>query len=451
MKAATEAAATDGDHLLELMRSASAESLEANFRRFVVFRGWAPDETIELQALHVPGPGKGRNLSAHATSVDAALRLLAEMEARKPTAIYVIPNRIHPAVATRQAPDRWSEMERGSSTSDDEITDRTMFVIDFDFQRPKNTSTTTAELAEVLEVAARAQHFIDAAIGRDATVLGMSGNGCFAMLRLADLPSTDEVKKRARALLLGLQGIFETKRVKVDTSVSDPKRLIPAWGTTKRKGAPGVASRPHRRTCILNFDEPHRCTLEDIDRLLECVRLELTPEKCIKFDAERGIKALATLAPSVAPTVTESPFAQANRCDITSVLLRLGKLDGMHPVCVGCGLSGDSSVAIVGNGLKCSHNRCSSRGKGGFRTPVDCVAEVRGCSPFDAVRQLGEWFGFAVETRTKPTTHVRAESPLDEAVRRGDRKRALEVALGLYRRGVITHAEAMSKLSEIRS
>jgi len=59
-------------------------------------------------------------------------------------------------------------------------------------------------------------------------------------------------------------------------------------------------------------------------------------------------------------------------------------------------------VAVVGNGLKCSHNRCQDKGYAdGFRTIVDLVAEVRGCKPIEAVRELGERFGFEVP---KPKT-----------------------------------------------
>ena len=63
--------------------------------------------------------------------------------------------------------------------------------------------------------------------------------------------------------------------------------------------------------------------------------------------------------------------------------------------CPGCGHT--SGVALVGNGLKCLHNTCASKGSPrtpGFRTPVDLVAEARSLSARDAVNTLAEQFGF---------------------------------------------------------
>ena len=71
-----------------------------------------------------------------------------------------------------------------------------------------------------------------------------------------------------------------------------------------------------------------------------------------------------------------------------------------QPTCPGCGLD-DHGVAIVKNGLKCSHNRCASKGMpAGFRTTIDVVLEA--CKlekPIDAVRLLADRFGFDVPSR----------------------------------------------------
>jgi RecA-family ATPase len=80
---------------------------------------------------------------------------------------------------------------------------------------------------------------------------------------------------------------------------------------------------------------------------------------------------------------------------IDRVLSHLGLLDGDNPICPGCKLTGDSSVAIVGNGIKCSHARCSAKGyRNGFRTPVDVWSEARRVDPKQAVSEMAELFGF---------------------------------------------------------
>ena len=63
----------------------------------------------------------------------------------------------------------------------------------------------------------------------------------------------------------------------------------------------------------------------------------------------------------------------------------------------GAGLAGDRSFApFIGDkarGTKCQHSSCQHRGKNGFLTNVDIVAEVKGCTLLDAALQIAEWFG----------------------------------------------------------
>lgn len=90
-------------------------------------------------------------------------------------------------------------------------------------------------------------------------------------------------------------------------------------------------------------------------------------------------------------------FALANAVPIAEVLAWLCQLEGERPRCPGCGES-DSGVAIVANGLKCSHDRCQGKGAPvngatrGFRTPVDLVMEVKSLDNVEAARAICERF-----------------------------------------------------------
>jgi predicted P-loop ATPase len=78
---------------------------------------------------------------------------------------------------------------------------------------------------------------------------------------------------------------------------------------------------------------------------------------------------------------------------VGDVLAALGLLDGDQPVCPGCRESDGSSVAIVKNGLKCSHDRCSGKGyAAGFRTTIDIVQEAQGLDAPGALGWLRETF-----------------------------------------------------------
>jgi hypothetical protein len=114
-----------------------------------------------------------------------------------------------------------------------------------------------------------------------------------------------------------------------------------------------------------------------------------------EIDGKR--KAGASTAPTISPagSVTQaSPFRTANAVGTNDVCNQLGiTVDGDFATCPGCNEPG-AAINLKTPGLKCSHNRCSNRGKNGFRTNVDLVAEVKGLSPVAACNWLAEQFGF---------------------------------------------------------
>jgi len=125
----------------------------------------------------------------------------------------------------------------------------------------------------------------------------------------------------------------------------------------------------------------------------------------------------APRSPASAPrtgghTGGDDAFKIANEIPVRDVLTRFNLLDGDRPTCPGC-READSGVAIVGNGLKCSHNRCSGKGyRNGFRTVVDLVSEVEGLEAGAALRWLREHFPEAgiPEARAAEAAQVRDEA-----------------------------------------
>lgn len=112
----------------------------------------------------------------------------------------------------------------------------------------------------------------------------------------------------------------------------------------------------------------------------------------------------------------DSVFDLANACPIADVMVWLGQVeaDG-QPICPGCRES-DQGVAYVKNGLKCSHDRCKSKGvdvKGatrGFRTPIDVVMEVRSLEALDAAYTICERFGIEVPKREQAANETSGNS-----------------------------------------
>ncbi|MCW5836425.1 MAG: hypothetical protein KIS78_28760 [Labilithrix sp.] len=70
---------------------------------------------------------------------------------------------------------------------------------------------------------------------------------------------------------------------------SDAKRLCPAFGTTKRKGAPGLAEWPHRRTTFVCAGQDERLDEAALDALVQALHADFDDEgRARRRRAERG-------------------------------------------------------------------------------------------------------------------------------------------------------------------
>lgn len=393
----------DGAELQARLERAAAEGLEPNIRRFMRFRG--PSYPCELQALSIAETRFESNRAAHARTEDEAVTLAGQAEAFHALGVFVLFNAVDPAVATRAQPGKWNTSKKGGSTTDADVRARTLLFIDVDAKRPRGTSSSAEELSRTFPVACDvARHFPPASVG-----YGYSGNGAAVFVALDTLPETPSLGALVRRVLAALAARHLADGVEIDVTVCDAKRLCPAFGTTKRKGARGIAERPHRRTAFLGPSAPHRLTLSD----LEHVAGELAPPE-----------------PPAAPASTPAPrradaddvWATARAVPVGAVLEWLDLGTEERPTCPGCRESDGSAVSVVGNGLKCLHKRCATRGvpgHDGFRTTVDLVCEARGVAPGAALRALGERFGFSVpgrapEARTAPP-RLRVVPPVEAA------------------------------------
>lgn len=408
--------------------AAQQEGLRPNAERFLAFLGRGP---IELQILG----GRERyaeNKYAHPKDAADAVRLIDLADNQKPTGIYVLFNCPDEAVTARSEQGTWHPQKKGESTTDADVTARRALFIDVDWARARGTSSTDADCVKALEGAAAIFEMLREHVPTESLGLGHSGNGGSVFVALNHLEETPHVAGLVREALAVLHLRYTDPRIQgdknlrngieIDTSVCDAKRLCPAYGSTKRKGAAGNAERPHRRTAFIGSTSPHRLSLSELEALVQKLRAPLTEEQREKVDRELGRKpasAPVRRAPASrarASSPEPDPFARANRVPIADVLSWLGLLDGDQPTCPGCKESDGSAVAVVGNGLKCLHNRCSSEGvKAGFRTVVDVVCTARRLEPIDAVRELGERFGFEVAEPKKPRSERKApEGPSEE-------------------------------------
>lgn len=406
--------------LLARLEAAAAEGLAPNLQRFLAFLGWMPGEVLELQALHVPadraaGRWRDSNQAAHASDLAALERLAAQGDAFRAMGVYAIFNRIKPAVAARRGPNAWHEVPKGEGTKDHDIAARRALYFDFDPERAdgvKGISATADELAQAFERAEQGRALLLRHAPEDSLGEGLSGNGAALWVALEPMAPEGEGERLCKATLVALAALLDDQAVKVDQSVSDPKRLCFLPGTVKRKGAHST-DRPHRRSAFLGPEQPHRLTLDELRALVAALRAELpTDEARAAVDA-----VLAGAAAKGAPKAPKPPstdrapadragstdraasstggndFHRAREIPVGEVLAALGLLESDdQPRCPGCG-EADKGVAVVKNGLKCSHNRCADKGyREGFRTTIDLVMEAQGLDAPGALAWLREAF-----------------------------------------------------------
>jgi replicative DNA helicase len=404
--------------------AAAGEDSQRSIERYLRFRGTSlrdpGDPVIELQVLEAMDDGRyARNYFAHATSDAALVVLLSQADNQlRGSGTYYVPNEINPAVRARAKSDEWHVQQKSGGTSDADVLSRRVLYFDCDVRRPKGISSTEAERELAFEVAVRIYAWLSAALGSDDYLgVGLSGNGYQVHVALDSLPNDAAVTAQVRALLLAAKYIFSTSAVDIDVSVSDPKRLCPAFGTMKRKGIDDP-ERPHRRTWFWCEESVRRLTAGELERLVGHGVARLTPEQTAAVDKILGKKSspstsgASTSAPpspeASSPAVTlggkTGPFAEANAVPVEDVAGWLSITQDGYPICPGCGTTGDSSVAFVANGLKCLHSRCAEKGRAGFRTVVDLVAEVKGVKPVEAVRLLAEQFDLPADLGNSAST-----------------------------------------------
>jgi P4 family phage/plasmid primase-like protien len=396
------------------LRIALASGLDHNFASWLRFVGWRPGTWLELQALGVPGRYGDRVCFAHANSVADATALLTRGERLNASGLYTIANTINPAVATRATPRQWHDAKKGSSTSDRDIIHRRVVFIDVDCKRPSGTSATDAELARTIPVAAAVRAWFAARVGDGPLGSGASGNGRQLFIAFEETAESPELATLVRELVGAVAKRFSAPESPVDGGVVDAKRLVPAFGTTKRKGAPGIAERPHRLTAFVCAQEVSRVSVETLEKLLAELRSELG--EAAKRPAGTRVEPSDDGEDDEAwdvrlPRPKEDRFALANATPFDAVAEALGLLvDGLL-TCPGCKNTG--GVAAVGNGLKCHHQSCASKGvpgRPGFRTVVDVVAEAQSLSPSEAVDWVLVRFGVP-----SPTTDPEPREPADVA------------------------------------
>lgn len=228
----------------------------ANIRRFL---GMPDDEPTELTFFN-----EGRISVAHAMTFEDHVRLLriGERERGFNGAYQLVNGPINPQVFARYEPNKIHRAWNGR-VNDTMIQSLRAVFLDCDPERIKGISATDSEKQSALDVACTVAEFFRTTLGEGVVGQGDSGNGFFVLIAIEPVPPSAETTMKISKLLGLLHKKFGAPGVKIDTSVSNPARLMPSAGTWKRKGW-STPKRPHRITSFECHATVTRVPLEDI-------------------------------------------------------------------------------------------------------------------------------------------------------------------------------------------
>lgn len=330
-----------------------------------------PGGVVELRALFQRGRKRtaaGYFDAAHRQELVEAAAKLNEQGA----AVYVALNSLDPQMLGRYA-NRVEDYAQAAAT-DANVTRRDWLLLDFDAQRPKDTSA-TAEQCEAAKACARATFSHLKESGWPAPVMAESGNGVHLLYRI-DLPNDDAARDLVKGCLAALAERFDDDAVKVDRSVFNAARIVKLYGTVANKGD-HLPSTPWRCARIRHIP----ASLEVVPReLLEALAAEVrvserprlngharlhsgdgrawTESDVSAFLARGGIEVMGEPAPhdgSLRWRLKRCPFNSDHGPTESAVFLQ-------------------PSGAL---GFKCSHNGCADRHWSDLRELVDGPREGR--------------------------------------------------------------------------
>lgn len=135
-------------------------------------------------------------------------------------------------------------------TKDTEISSLRNILIDIDPVRDSGSSATEQEHDAAIRLAKKIRNELNA-LGFPPSLLVDSGNGAHIIIK-SKLKNTEQNSLLIRAFLRELARRYDTDTVKIDTSVSNPSRLVKLPGTITRKGK-NTTKRPHRLAKILKI------------------------------------------------------------------------------------------------------------------------------------------------------------------------------------------------------
>lgn len=299
-----------------------------------------PDSVFEVRVI---GTAKKDILSGYFKDADTLLKAFDTIDLRQRN-VYITLGELREECFSRAQSEKF--LKSPQTSSDTEVVRYRWLFVDLDPVRTAGVSSNDAELMEAVETAGKVLSYLRD-LGLEDPVQALSGNG-FHLLYRIDVVNDAAGRDLVERCLKALAEKFDTDKVKIDTTNSNPSRICKLHGTLAQKGR-STNNRPHRMSQIVNV--PEELKISGIDALQNLagkapVPIPATPRRAtapesfdlLQFMSRHGM------------TYTES---SNNRAKIYS--LDECPFDPSHK-------DGDAKIFLYSDGaiaFKCHHNSCS--------------------------------------------------------------------------------------------
>ena len=206
------------------------------------------NQLFEVRILGGDGPNKS-NISGYFTDVEVLLKAFDKVDVRDKN-IYILLNELNPDCYARKQHDRFLQVKQ--TTSDTDVLRYQWLFIDLDPVRTTGVSSTNQELEYANKLKDKVHDYLKG-MGFPEPVIAISGNG-YHLLYSVDVKNDEPGKALIDRCLKSLAMMFDTDKVKIDTSNFNPSRICKLHGTLAQKGA-STKTRPHRMSRILSAPE----------------------------------------------------------------------------------------------------------------------------------------------------------------------------------------------------
>jgi hypothetical protein len=322
-----------------------------------------PGAVVEVR---IPDAGRAGTVSGYFDDFEKLARHAATLNERHGTT-YMTLQPINAALLARAA-NRSIERAK-ATTSDKDVLRYCWLFIDTDPLRPAGISATDAEHEAALTRTEEIAAFL-AGLGFPEPIRADSGNGGHALFRI-DLPNDPTSSDLLKRCLAALAFLFDDGIVTVDTTTSNPARLIKLYGTVAGKGD-SIPERPHRLAQLL-----------------------AVPDTIVAVPVEQ-LESLAAMAPPAATSGQRTGTTTAGdpAFDLDAWIARHGLpvvqtgpwQDGRKYILNPCVFNPDHTnraayIVRFGNGAiaaGCHHNGCQGKGWRDLRTLYEPEYAERG-------------------------------------------------------------------------